>query len=85
MGEGAAMNDEFRQCVESLHPSFERLVAMRPAKPCSLPKLMPHDPLPDDRTIVAFLVILTPSSHDDVLARYCEVVGARLIFVRMNL
>ena len=35
------MNDAFRQHVESLHPSFERLMAMRPVKVYALPKEMP--------------------------------------------
>jgi hypothetical protein len=36
------MNDTFRQHVESLHPSFERLMSMSPVKVCSLPKPMPN-------------------------------------------
>lgn len=36
------MNEDFKQCVESLHPSFVRLVAMPPVKPCGLPKVMPQ-------------------------------------------
>lgn len=37
----SAMNDSFRKHVESLHPSFERLMAMAPVKVCALPKEMP--------------------------------------------
>jgi hypothetical protein len=36
------MNEDFRKCVESLHPSFERLVAMQPLKSCNLPTLIPR-------------------------------------------
>ncbi len=35
------MNEIFRAHVESLHPAFERLMAMPPVKPCSLPINMP--------------------------------------------
>lgn len=35
------MNGMFRTHVESLHPSFERLMAMPPIKACALPKKMP--------------------------------------------
>ena len=35
------MNDTFRVHVESLHPSFERLMAMRHVNVCSLPTGMP--------------------------------------------
>jgi hypothetical protein len=35
------VNEDFKECVESLHPSFERLVAMQPFKPCGLPAIMP--------------------------------------------
>src|SRR5439155_21282667 len=35
------MNETFRAHVESLHPSFERLMAMPPVKVCALPKTMP--------------------------------------------
>jgi hypothetical protein len=35
------MNETFREHVESLHPSFERLMAMPPVKVCTLPKSMP--------------------------------------------
>jgi len=36
------MNDEFRAHVESLHPAFERLMAMPPVKPSTLPRNMPR-------------------------------------------
>jgi len=36
------VNETFKQHVESLHPSFERLMAMRPANVCSLPSLIPE-------------------------------------------
>jgi len=36
------MNDAFRKFVESLHPSFERLIAMTPVTPASLPKNAPR-------------------------------------------
>lgn len=35
------MNEMFREHVESLHPSFERLMAMPSVKACALPKEMP--------------------------------------------
>jgi hypothetical protein len=35
------MNETFRAHVESLHPSFDRLMAMTPVKVCALPKAMP--------------------------------------------
>ena len=35
------MNEMFRKHVESLHPSFERLMAMPPVKACALPQKMP--------------------------------------------
>src|SRR5208282_3458129 len=35
------MNESFREHVESLRPSFERLMAMPPAKVCALPKDIP--------------------------------------------
>src|SRR5690348_528525 len=35
------MNEDFKRCVDSLHPSFERLVMMQPVRPCSLPKVLP--------------------------------------------
>ena len=36
------MNETFKQYVESLRPSFECLMAMRPTKACSLPSVMPE-------------------------------------------
>lgn len=36
------MNDTFRAHVESLHPSFERLMAMRPVSARSLPPNVPQ-------------------------------------------
>jgi predicted GIY-YIG superfamily endonuclease len=36
------MNEVFRKHVESLHPSFERLMAMPPSKVCALPRSMPN-------------------------------------------
>jgi hypothetical protein len=35
------MNETFRAHVESLHPSFQRLMAMPPVNVCALPKTMP--------------------------------------------
>jgi hypothetical protein len=35
------VNETFRQHVESLHPSFERLMAMAALKVCDLPRSMP--------------------------------------------
>lgn len=35
------MNDEFRQFVESLHPSFERLVSMAPVTAATIPSHAP--------------------------------------------
>jgi len=35
------MNEAFRAHVESLHPSFEKLLSMSPVRVCDLPKAMP--------------------------------------------
>lgn len=35
------MHKRFARIVDSLHPSFERLIAMKPVSPSSLPKIMP--------------------------------------------
>jgi hypothetical protein len=35
------MDDTFRQAVESLHPSFERLMSMQPCRDGQLPEKMP--------------------------------------------
>lgn len=37
------MNDRFAEVVESLNPSFSRLLAMKPVTPVSLPKGMPKE------------------------------------------
>jgi predicted GIY-YIG superfamily endonuclease len=36
------MHESFKQYVETLHPSFERLLNMRPVKIASLPKPLPE-------------------------------------------
>jgi hypothetical protein len=35
------MHKRFAHIVDSLHPSFERMLAMKPVSPSSLPKVMP--------------------------------------------
>jgi hypothetical protein len=37
------MHEAFREYVETLHPSFERLLAMEPVKIPSLPKNAPSE------------------------------------------
>ena len=39
----AKMNQHFAEAVETLAPSFRRLLAMEPVKPVSLPKRMPKE------------------------------------------
>src|ERR1700730_12164590 len=36
------MHDSFKQYIETLHPSFEKLLTMRPVKIGSLPKVIPE-------------------------------------------
>jgi hypothetical protein len=36
------MNETFKAHVESLHPAFEKLIAMQPVSVCALPKDMPQ-------------------------------------------
>jgi GIY-YIG catalytic domain len=36
------MHESFQHYIETLHPSFEKLLAVRPIKICALPKIIPE-------------------------------------------